>query len=192
MQERFITPVGEANFPYLNKPDTKFDSNGVYRVNLRLEDNEEFQKMISKLESILDGFEKEVRKEGKKVLGRMPLFEPEEDGSDYVTMKFKRKAVIIPKNGGDPIDVKIAIFDKYNRPLKDEVGRGSLVKVCFEASPYHMASTKMVGLTLRIVAVQVKELKMRDNYDDGSSFGFDSEEDEDVPFDAPEEDPINF
>lgn len=180
--QRFITPLGEANFPYLNTPDTKFDADGVYRVNLFVDDSPEFQALITKLEAILEEAIEDFKEEGKRVNGKMPLFETEED-TGRIYMKFKQKALIRPKKGGDPIEVKVALFDKNNRPLTDEIGRGSLLKVCFEAIPYHVAATKMVGLSYRIVAVQVRELKTRDNFDDGASFGFESEGNEDVPFD---------
>lgn len=189
---RFITPVGEANFPYLNKPDTKFDPDGVYRVQLILEDDPDFQALITKLTKILDEFETQAKQEGKKIVGRMPLYETEDD-TGRIYMKFKQKAFIRPKKGGDPIQVKIGLFDKHNRPLADEIGRGSNIKICFEAIPYHSAATRMIGLSFRIVAVQVRDLKTRDNFEDGSSFGFDSEADGDVPFDDLEEDnPSDF
>lgn len=189
---RFITPLGEANYPYLNKPDTKFDADGVYRVNLNLDDTPEFQALITKLEGILSEFKKEAVEQGKKINGVKPLFETDEQtGRPY--MKFKQKAFIRSKKGGDPIEVKIGLFDKNNRPLTDEIGRGSLIKVCFEAIPYHMASTKMIGLSYRVVAVQVRELRIRDNLDDGASYGFEADDSDPVPFDDLEEDnPSDF
>ena len=123
---RFITPVGEANFPYLNKPDTKFDPDGVYRVQLILEDDPDFQALITKLTKILDEFETQAKQEGKKIVGRMPLYETEDD-TGRIYMKFKLKAIISTKKGGDPIQVKIGLFDKHNRPLADEIGRGTKI-----------------------------------------------------------------
>lgn len=189
---RFITPVGEANFPYLNKPDTKFDANGVYRVQLILDDTPDFQAMITKLEAILDDYEVQAKEEGKKIIGKMPLFETEEDGR--VSMKFKQKAIITPKKG-DPFEAKIGLFDKYNRPITEEIGRGSLLKVCFEAVPYYTPASRMIGLSLRIVAVQVRELKTRDDLNDGASYGFDAEDsrdDDEVPFEDMREDNPDF
>ena len=52
------------------------------------------------------------------------------------------------------------------------VGNGSIVKVAYEPIPYMMASTKQVGVSLRLKGVQILELV---EYGNGASM-FDEED----------------
>ena len=49
------TPAGVARYPHLNRPDTKFDEIGVYKVNLELT-AEEAEPFISQVEALLAEF----------------------------------------------------------------------------------------------------------------------------------------
>lgn len=198
LNTRIVSPLGEAQWPFLQTPDTKFNPEGVYRVNMVFERTPEVMKFIDELEKILNEFNNHVQNvERKKVSIVKPVYEETDDGK--ILLKFKQNAKIIPKDRSkDPIDVKIAIFDKFNRPLDPDVkiGNGSKCKIAFMPVGYHQPSTRAVGLTLRIVAVQVRELVTYGDSNDGATYGFDAEqqnEEAPFPFDAIEDDnPSDF
>lgn len=173
----FTTPKGIAQYPYLSKPDVKFNPEGDYKVNLEVP-KKEAEDLIEKLIEIRDEFIEEadnvqkVIRSGKRIL-KADLFEEDDDGN--VIFKFKQKAVITKKNG-DKINVKIAHFDAKGKPCTGvNIGGGSVIRVNFTVMPYYMPSTKMVGLSLRPVAVQVIDLKEWGGHD-AKSYGFGEEE----------------
>lgn len=174
---RIITPLGEAQWPYLQTPDTKFDADGVYRVNMIFDKTPEVMQLIDKLESILNDYVDNARNVDRKRVDTVkPVYEELDDGR--IQLKFKQNAVITPKDRTkDPINVKIAVFDKFNRPLDEsnKIGNGSKIKVSFTPTGYYQASGRAVGLTLRIVAVQVRELVTYEDPTDGNSYGFEAE-----------------
>ena len=98
---RLTTPKGYAQYPYLN-PDTKFNPEGDYKVNLAMDDNEATGKLIAKLQQILEDFydnDEEVAKavaKGRKVV-MSDIYENDEEGR--IVLKFKQKAKITKKNG---------------------------------------------------------------------------------------------
>ena len=62
--ERLTTPIGKAVWPYLNNPDTKFDEDGVYKVTLRLDqDDEATSQLVSSLQGQADQWYKSMVKE---------------------------------------------------------------------------------------------------------------------------------
>ena len=167
MSNAFTTPVGVAAFPYLSTPDTKFNEEGEYKVNLILT-KEDAQPVITQIDSVYD----ENVKEQKKKLGSKPCKEanrPYADELDQegnptgkVIIKFKSKAAYKP-----------AVFDAKGTPmLEHNIYAGSEMKVNGSIAPYY---TSMVGagVSLRLRAVQVIQ------YVEGTSgagrFGFDEE-----------------
>ena len=122
----------------------------------------------------------------------------DEDCDGNIVMKFKQKAVIKSIKGTH--EVKIPIFDSKGKPLSDiKLGGGSQIKLCFSAAPYYVPSTRMCGLSLRPVAVQVIELKEWAEGGTMQAYGFESEdgyegaeatEDDDPPFEDFHNDPI--
>lgn len=189
---RFTSPKGEAEYPYLNEPDTKFNPDGDYKVNMIFEDDKATRDMISKLEKVLDDFYEndETVKSARKPPVKNEIYEELDDGR--LLMKFKQKAIIRTKAGKE-FEKKVRIFDAKGKPMDDAIGGGSILKVCFEASPYYIPSTRMVGLSLKPVAVQVIELKTFGGADNAESYGFGEEEgfvseaeSDSYGFDAPE------
>ena len=61
-REKFVTPEGVAVYPHLVRPDTKFDSDGVYTVQIAIESGAA-QKFIAQLEAARDKFAKEFAAE---------------------------------------------------------------------------------------------------------------------------------
>lgn len=116
---RFTTPKGLAQYPALKTPDTKFNPEGDYKVNLVMEDDEKTNTLVSKLEAILEDFYenddnvKQAISKGRKVVTQ-DIYEKDEEGR--IVMKFKQKAVITKKDGSK-IPVKIRQFDSKGSPL---------------------------------------------------------------------------
>lgn len=166
---RITTPSGIAVYPKIEKPDTKFDANGIYSIDLDL-DSKDAVELATKLTQIADAaYAAECKAKGKKSLKRSDMpWKETEDGK--VRFKFKLKAK--GGSGEKQWDQKPAIFDAKGNPIKDvNVGSGSTVKVAFEAVPYF---TAMVGhgISLRLRAVQILELRQYIAGDNFDAFGF--------------------
>lgn len=195
---RYVTPLGVAQYPWLVEPDTKFNPEGDYKVNMLFGDakSADLQYMLNDLNSTLDEFYQSLIKDPKyskhaSKIHKADLYEEDADGN--IVMKFKQRAVIKSIKG--TYEVKIPIFDSKGKPLSDiKLGGGSKIKLCFSVAPYFVPSTKMCGLSLRPVAVQVIELKEWTEGGTMQAYGFDSEDgyegtdveslQEDPPFDS--------
>lgn len=177
MIERYTTPKGFAQYPHLKEPDMKFNPEGVFSVTMRFEAmTDELKKLIEKLEAIQDkAFDEAVSEANamnKKKIHKADLYLEDDEGNVY--LKFKQNAVI-KKKDGSTANVKLAHFDSKGKPVDVNVGRDSVIRLSFTATPYFMQSTKTVGLSLRPVAVQVIKL----NEFGGNSaedYGFSAEE----------------
>ena len=190
--ERFVSPKGLASYPYLTKPDTKFNPDGEYKVSLIVA-GDDASKAIAFLTEKHNASVAQAKKEnaGKRVKeGELPFIE-NDDGT--VTFKFKMKAKVTPKKG-DPFEQKPALFDAKGKPLTGEpkIGGGSTIKVSYEVVPYYTAIAG-AGVSLRLKAVQIIELKEYSGGGNAESYGFGEEEgfeaddeDNDPPFDTDE------
>lgn len=188
--ERFVSPKGTASYPYLTNPDTKFNPDGEYKVSLIVA-GDDARKAIDLLTEKHRAAVAQVKKEnaGKRVKeGELP-FIANDDGT--VTLKFKMKAKVTPKNGA-PFEQQPALFDAKGKPLTGEtkVGGGSTIKVSYEVVPYYTAIAG-AGVSLRLKAVQIIELKEysggggnAESYGFGEEEGFEAGEDDTPPFDT--------
>jgi hypothetical protein len=155
----YVTPAGTAQYPYLNKPDTKFNVDGEYKVTLDVP-SEDAAQLIQQLEEAHDKSIAAAKDEakGKRVKeGDLPFTVNADAGT--VSFKFKLKAKVTPKKG-DPFEQKPAIVDAKRQPLSANtvVGGGSKLKIAFEIIPYYTAIAG-AGISLRLKAAQVIELR---------------------------------
>lgn len=202
-QIKYVTPVGEAHYPWLNKPDTKFNPDGVYKVVMTFKKSPELDFMLKDLEKLLDGFYEETinnpkNAKNKTKITKADIYELVGEKGDLISMKFKQNAIIKSMNG--EFNAHIALFDSKGKPCPEaQIGGGSRIKVCFTAAPYYVPSSKVCGLTFRPVAVQVIELKDIKGAS-AESYGFGVEEggfeyaeegqaEESTPFDDPMAEP---
>lgn len=176
---RILTPVGTAVFPRLNKPDDKFDADGVYSVKLRLTPDEA-EDFIEKLEALYEEhYQQCLSDEGKKKLKKAPLpwgMEEDKDTGEETgnyLINCKMKAVVRPK-GREPFDKKPVLVDSQGVPISLIVGGGSRIQVCLEVNRWFTALG--VGMTLWPVAVQVIQLS-EPGTADPASFGFETHDD---------------
>lgn len=188
---KYVTPIGTAHYPWLNEPDTKFNPEGVYKVNMVFDKSPELDFMLKDLDKMLEDFYQETINNPKNAkvkskITKADLYEVDDDGN--YTIKFKQNAVIKSLKG--TFNAHIAIFDSKGKPCQEaKIGGGSRLKICFTAAPYYVPSTRVCGLTLRPVAVQVIELKdiggaSAESYGFGTEEGgFEYAEEPESPFD---------
>lgn len=183
----YTTPEGTARYPWLHRPDTKFNSDGEFKVNLLVSEADS-----RKLRRFLEKKQKAARKEildeakNKRQLAKWRKYEDylpfeeflDDEGEptgDY-EIKFKQKAIIRNKEG-EEFRKRVFVFDSALKPItKDtEVWGGSRIKVSFGVGQFRNDSAKIIGITLRLLAVQVIELAEQPEAD-GSRYGFEPEE----------------
>lgn len=185
---RITSPKGIAKYPRVNTPDTKFDSDGVYRIQLLLDpDDPGVKEFLAQLDELADAAVKaakvELEKNGKKAsaknVQRMAPYKEEVDADGEPTGKIevsaKRKAVYRKDDKVITFDVKL--FDAKGRPVDPEKVRvygGSVVRISCTARPYYVAGMKTAGISLDLQAVQIIELAERE--DNAKFFGFEEED----------------
>ena len=174
--QRLITPRGRAIYPYLNRPDTKFNEDGEYKVKLAVP-----AKLAEDLVQQIDALAKKAFDEAKadkknKKVKEADLPYQYNEETDEFTFSFKMKATGKSKKTGEEWTQKPAIFDSKGKPCEAgiRVGGGSILRVSFEMIPF-FTTLVGAGVSLRMRAVQVIELKEFGG-GDASSHGFEAEE----------------
>ena len=112
---------------------------------------------------------------GKKIKeGDVPYSVNDDTGK--VTVRFKLKAKVTPKQG-DPFEQRPALFDAKGKPIGPDakIGGGSKVKVAYELVPYYTAIAG-AGVSLRLKAVQVIDLVEFSGGASSEAYGFGEEE----------------
>ena len=176
---KITTPTGIAQWPRLNSPDGKFDkANPVYHVKLRLP-GEEAEVIIKTMKKAhLENIEQIKSDTGKSKVKEAPF--PVKDVEDQdgnptgdVEINFKLKSIGI--SGEDRWDQRPLLYDAKGNPVTEVIGGGSLLRVAAEIVPYFVASIG-AGVSLRLKAVQVVELRAKDGDDSFDSWDFTKEE----------------
>ena len=166
MAKNILVLEGTALWAKVFEPDTKFNPLGDFTINLQMP-VAEAAVMSEKLEGIVQvAFKEAIEKDPrlKNTLSTQEVCQPVYDrdtGDDTgnVEFKFKLKAKI-QKRDGTWYEQQPAVLDSKKVPMSKDtlIGNGSKVKVAFEPIPYVMSSTKKVGVSLRLKAVQVIDL----------------------------------
>lgn len=214
---KLMTPKGVAKFPNLNKPDTKFNPDGEFKVGVILsgEESAKFRMQIdqeadkalanakAELEEKVANEKGEKKAKAKKALDELAMadmpYKPvyDEDGNetgDFV-LQFKMKAQRKDKKTGQVTKMFPKLFDAAGKqiPQSKDIWGGSLIKVAGLINPFYIPGTNMAGVSLRLSAVQVIELRSSGG-GDASSYGFGKEdgyntEDDSTPPDFQEDTP---
>lgn len=186
----YVTEVGTAVFPHLVKPDTEFDSDGVYKTVLEIDPDSELKtnkgESVGTIEEFLQEELEKAIEAAKKESGKKRIKTPEPPFGIYeetgkFQVKFKQKAKI--KVDGEMVDIKLGLFDAKGKPFKgDRLFGGSKIKVAFEVAPYFNAAVG-AGITLRPKAIQIIELvkggASASTFGFGEEEGYSADEDED-------------
>lgn len=173
---RYTTPAGIAQYPYLTKPDTKFNPDGEYKISVEIP-GAAAQDIVTFLDEQFAASVAKAKKEnpGKKIKeGDVPYSVNDDTGK--VTVRFKLKAKVTPKMG-DPFEQRPALFDAKGKPIGADakIGGGSKVKVAYEMVPYYTAIAG-AGVSLRLKAVQVIDLVEFSGGASSEAYGFGEEE----------------
>jgi hypothetical protein len=173
---KITTPVGTAKWPWLNEPDTKFNPDGEYRVELVLAEDDGVS-LEARLKEIRDKAFAEYKKagggRGVKLAPHFPISVNQEDGTFSVKAKLKAK---IATRSGRTWEQRPVLFDSRGTPIKGEIriGSGSRIRLSLEVAPFNAPSIG-VGVTLRLRGVQVIEVK-EPKANSATDFGFGAEE----------------
>lgn len=181
MAKNILVMEGSAFWAKVFEPDTKFNPLGDYSINLQMSE-EKASPMCEKLEAIVQEKFKEVVKTKPALKNTLstqdvcqPVYDRETgDATGNMEFKFKLKAKVQTKDGRT-YEQEPVVLDSKKKPLGKDmlIGNGSRVKVAFEPIPYVMQSTKKVGVSLRLKAVQVIDLV---EYGNSATSVFDEED----------------
>lgn len=169
------TVKGTAFWTYAFLPDTKFKSEGEYKIKFRLsgEDAVSFQKTVDKLAEDSVAKAKEDNPAKKIKAANKPYSEVvDENGNETGELEFKfTQRAVIPTKRGD-MQMRVAVFDSKGTPINDpvEVGNGSTVKVAYEPNLWYVPSSG-AGVSLRFKGLQIIDLVARETANDGFGFG---------------------
>jgi hypothetical protein len=141
---KHYSPSGIAVYPWLNKPDTKFDPDGVFSVKLKYT-KDEVKAMSDVITPLMNG-------------GAHNPIKPELDDQKHPTgnylVNFKMKHRVRPKNGEEFTQSPLIHDGEGNRTEK-KIGGGSRLQICYRAIPFN---TMGGGVSLRIESVRVLDL----------------------------------
>lgn len=150
-----ITPVGTAQYPWLNNPDTKWHELGEYKVNLILD--------ATDAEAVIEAIDQELKAVAakNKAKKRAPLPFTEELGDNgeptgrYI---FKCKSRNRMNKKGELWDRKPILVDAQGNKTDVSIGGGSKLRLKLEL--YGWANSALgAGVSLQIKAVQIIELE---------------------------------
>lgn len=165
---------GTAVWAHTDSPET-YEGNEIgYSIMVRLESDEKTEQLKNALEEIFNEAEDQLEKKAnRKVPINLSVKEDKDLGECF---KAKTKHEFKDKTTGQLVRRKLAVFDKYGEPLPagTKIGNGSKVQVAVTAEPYVM-NAKTYGITLRLNAVLVKDLKEYNGGGSAENYGFDIE-----------------
>jgi len=182
---RLTSPKGIAKYPWLSHPDTQFNTDGVFKVNLLIP-AAEASELCAQLDVAADEAVQIAQAAAKspaiaKAIKRAEPYGPQLDDQGEETgnieFKFKMNAKVTFKDGTVK-PMKPFFFDAKGKPLAvcPNVYGGSELKVNFSPAPYYAAVSKTAGVSLRINAVQIITL-VTGGGGNASGFGFAEEAD---------------
>jgi len=178
------SPKGKSLWAKLLVPDTKFNAEGLYSVDLIVDGNDATN-FKNKLETLrqakFDEVVEELKSKGKAAdakkvkLADLPcveMFDDKGNETGELKFKFKMKAKITSKDG-KVFEQKPFVVDAKGKPCEVNPWNDSVIKVACEVVPYYTA-LQGASVSLRLKAVQIIELVSGGS--NGNSFGFDEEE----------------
>lgn len=173
------TPKGVAVFPWITRPDTRFNKDGVYQTGLRLteEDAAPVLALIS-AEHEKNLADVKAKNKGKKIKESDLPIQPEldEEGNETGNYIFKAKLNAQFENEGKVIHTAPALFDAKGKPIElDSLWGGSIIRIAYSIHPFYTA-TVGAGVSLRLRGVKVIKLAAGGGAN-ADSMGFGEEED---------------
>lgn len=173
--EEFLTPALEVTWGNVVKPNTKFKTDGEYQVSVK-GTPDQMKDLSEKFEKAALRARKQLAEDQKKpVIGKYKLHNPvgsevNKDTGDEtgdLILKTTASAVRKEKNSdGKFVAVgprKVQVIDSKMKPVTQEIGRGSIVKIAGYLKPFSMVNKEAVGggiagVSAKITMVQVLKL----------------------------------
>lgn len=171
------TPRGKVQWAKVVTPDTKFDANGIYSVDMLLKaDDPATQEMCETLDKQVQEAVAKQMDERPERFKSLPNGQPltaspyTEEDNGLIKFKFKLKAKGTTKSGEVYTQRPIVVDAKGQNILRIaedgrvmnnsfSIGNGSTCTVHYQMIPYFVASTKQCGVSLRLKAIQVFKLE---------------------------------
>jgi len=162
-----IGPEGTARYPWVNKADTKFNDDGIFKTDVIVA-GEAAKKEVERLDALAAAALEEETEglspaERKKWSVYVPYtVEEDEDGNPTgrVIFHYKQNAIIRVEGVAKPI--KIAIFNAADEPKEIPVWSGDTIRVMAKTRNIKLASQKKAGVRLDFLKVQVLKKADRD------------------------------
>lgn len=172
------SPTGVADHPWVNKPDTMYNADGVYKVNLQVTGPEGMalkEALDADVDKAFDELTADLpankRKDWTKQYPYEALTDDKGETTGVIEFHFRQNAIInLPD--GEKKPVKIGIFTAKDAPEPDaKIYSGSKLRVRFKPRYIKVASAKKAGLRLDFIAVQIIELVTRQRDPNSGGFG---------------------
>lgn len=194
-KKTYMTPQGEAAYPHIAEPQTKFNDEGLYDVTMYF-DETSGGKLVERLSEAYNQACEEAKKKYEEQkpqykkdnpnINFEQFYREEVDDNGFSTgrifVKFKKKASVKTKDGRI-LNFNVPVFDKYNQPMDKEIVKkassGSIMKCAFKVSPYFVIAGAKAGISLQLEAVQIIEMKEWTDSKSAADYGFQSFEDDD-------------
>ena len=165
-----FSPFGTFDHPWVNKPDVKFNTDGVYKTGLVLSGPEAQafkEKVDAASQAAFDTYfetgDGRTLKPGERRQWSIyvPYTEEMDDSGDnptgYITFDFKQNAKIKLRDGTTK-DIQVGIKDSKNKDLHKPVFSGSEGRTMFSFRDIPMKSLKQIGARMDLAAIQVTKL----------------------------------
>ena len=161
---------GEAKWAYVLEPDDY----GNWSVNIY---SDEIEELIPELKEMLDKAVEHVENEGKEIKVISDEFtKVDKEGNTF--MKFTRKKY---DDDTPPVKLYNVRGQEVTGEWTEPIGGGSKVRVKVMFKPFYIPATKSVGISKKLLALQIIENKKF------SDDGFTNESsDDDAPFESEE------
>ena len=180
------SPIGQANWFKLVKPDPKFNK---YSVDLIVEDSDQIQTLLNQIEELTAERLSKAKQEAKnpqaavkmKDSGNRPIekqLDSEGKHTGKYIMKFRASSTGTKKDGETYVIAPPSIFNNKGVPLSSadknalQVPNGSRIQVAFELSAYFVQASG-AGVTLKPKAVKIHKIE---SVADINQFGFSESE----------------
>jgi len=186
---RITTPAGIALYPKVQKPDTKFKSEGVYSTGLVIA-NPKCSDLCAQLDAyaeeafanaLADPKKVAAAKAKRKTITKNEPYLPELDkeGNETGNTIFKFKTNASAEINGEVKHFKPSLYDASSPKPKEitadiNMYSGSIIKVNFSPTPYYNDANAQAGVSCRLNGVQV--LKLVKGGWTAEAFGFGAEE----------------
>lgn len=163
-----ISALGEYVHPWLNKPDTKFNADGLYHTDFDASGPEaeaEAERIEAAAKAHLQKYVQDqkftpgVAKKWSVYLPFERLEDDEGNPTGVIRFSFKQNAKIkSAKAPGGVKEVKIELRDSQDQPMDDAVWNGSEGRVMYSMRGIEMVSSQKAGVRLDLAKAQITKL----------------------------------